>query len=215
MRKVIDLTHTVRENMSLYPGTVKPKLKAVSDYSNDGFKETYISLTSHTGTHMDAPAHVFNDKETLDNMEVRQFVGDALVIDCRDLKKGERITMDKINAVKQLSDKAEFLLFNTGWDKIWDKTEYYEDYPYITKEVAQYIIDTNKKGVGFDLAGIDPVYDKELTLHKQLLKTNKIVIIENLKNLDDIGNELFLFAALPLKYKNADGAPIRALAIIE
>ena len=82
-------------------------------------------------------------------------------------------------------------------------------------EVCQYLLDSGKKGVGFDVIGIDPVSDGNLTRHKMLLSQRDIVIIENLTNLDKVGCGLFTFAALPLKYKDADGAPIRAVAIIE
>ena len=213
MKKVIDLTHTVMENMPVFPGTDRPKLETANTYEENGFKETLITMFSHTGTHMDAPAHIFEGRTSLDSFEAEQFVGYGLVIDCRDLKEGDRITMDRINAVKEKADKAEFIVFNTGWDKNWYKPEYFGDYPYITEEVAKYLIDTKKKGVGLDTIGIDPI--SSLAIHSTLLKDTDIVIIENLTNLDKIGNDLFTFAALPLKFNNSDGAPVRAIAIIE
>ena len=57
--KVIDLTHTIRENMPVYPGTEPPKLSPTSSYESDGFKETLLQMYTHTGTHMDPPAHIF------------------------------------------------------------------------------------------------------------------------------------------------------------
>ena len=84
--KVIDLTHTISEAMPVYPGTEKPKLTTVNTYSKDGFKETLIQIYSHVGTHMDPPAHIFANQKTLDQFSPEQFIGKALVIDCRDLK---------------------------------------------------------------------------------------------------------------------------------
>ena len=74
---------------------------------------------------------------------------------------------------------------------------------------------SGKKGLGFDTIGIDPIADEGLTRHRLLLSQRDIVIIENLTNLDQIGKGLFLFAALPLNYENADGAPVRAVALAE
>ena len=54
--KVIDLTHTIREDMPVYPGTETPELSPASSYEKDGFKETRLHMYSHTGTHMDPPA---------------------------------------------------------------------------------------------------------------------------------------------------------------
>ena len=213
--KVIDLTHYISEDMPVYPGTEPPKLAPANTYEKDGFKETLITMFSHTGTHMDPPAHLFEGRTTLDEFDVSQFVGKALVIDCRDLNEGDCITIDKINAVKDKADKAEFLLFMLGWDKRWGTDDYFKDYPYIDEEVTDYIIKQKKKGVGLDVIGIDPIPDENLTIHKKLFVNNEIVVIENLMNLDLVGDDLFTFCALPLKHVNGDGSPIRAIALWE
>lgn len=212
--KVIDLTHTISESMPVYPGTEGPKLKTANTYQKDGFKETLITMFSHTGTHMDAPAHLFFNKKTLENFPIEQFVGKGLIIDCSDLHAGQRITMDYIDKVYENASKAEFILFYTGWDKYWGTDDFFGEYPYVTEEVVEYLIKNNKKGIGLDTIGLDPIKDGNLTLHKKLLCENDIVIMENLAHLADVGNELFTFVALPLKYENADGAPVRAIAIL-
>ena len=211
--KIIDLTHYISEDMPVYPGTDTPKLQEANTYEKDGFKETLMIMYTHTGTHMDPPAHIFKGKTTLDQFPIEQFIGKAIVVDCSDLKEGDKIQMKHIN--RDLADKAEFLLFYTGWDKYWGNDMYFGDYPYIDDDVIQYIISQNKKGVGLDTIGIDPIDDENLTIHKRLFANNEIIIVENLMNLDKIGMELFTFIALPLKHKDADGSPIRAVAILE
>ena len=213
--KIIDLTHTIAEGMPVYPGTEAPSLKQAPYYEKDGFKETLMTMYSHTGTHMDAPAHLFAHRTTLDAFDASQFVGKALVIDCTDLGEGEKITLEKIASAGSDADCAEFLLFRTGWDKRWGSSDYFGDYPSLTAEAADYLIKSGKKGVGLDVIGIDPIADANLTIHKQLFKESEIVVIENLKNLDLVGGGLFTLCALPMKYYNADGAPIRAIAILE
>ena len=94
--KVIDRTHTIREDMPVYPGTETPELSLASSYEKDGFKETLLHMYSHTGTHMDPPAHLYEGRTTLDQFPADQFVGQALVIDCRDLMEGDAITMDRV-----------------------------------------------------------------------------------------------------------------------
>ena len=236
--KVIDLTHTISEAMPVYPGTEKPKLTTVNTYSKDGFKETLIQIYSHVGTHMDPPAHIFANQKTLDQFSPEQFIGKALVIDCRDLKEGQSITIDKINMNKAAS--ADFLLFflfsrmclHSGfrnrigncrkmligkilfclWDKRWKDESYFNDYPCIDDEVLEFILQGNFKGIGFDVIGLDPIHDENLTRHKALFKNRNIVNIENLKNLDQCGKDLFWFSCFPLKIENCDGSPIRAVA---
>ncbi|MDD2218349.1 MAG: cyclase family protein [Eubacteriales bacterium] len=214
-RKIIDLTHTINEDIPVYEGTAPPTLEAACTYESHGFKETLISMFSHTGTHMDSPAHLFKGKTQLDEFDIGQFAGEAFVLDCTDLSEGDKIDYSYIDRVKQKADAAEFILFNTGWSKKWPQDEYFGNFPYPTDEVVDYIIQTKKKGIGIDTIGIDPISDENLTIHKKLLCNNEIIIIENLCNLEKIGEDLFFFVALPLKYKDSDGAPTRAIAVIE
>ena len=133
--KVIDLTHTIKEEMPVYPGTDKPKFIPANSYEENGFKETMLQIYTHTGTHMDPPAHLFAGRTTLDRFPPEQFIGKALVIDCRDMKEGEPISMEYIRKKGEKVKEADFLLFNTGWDKLWESDAYFGDYPCIDDEV--------------------------------------------------------------------------------
>lgn len=210
--KVIDLTHTIREGMPVYPGTEAPRLIPANSYERDGFRETLLRMTTHTGTHMDAPAHLFPDRPTLDKLPAAQFIGRALAVDCRHLHEGEAITMDCLSPYGALIDQADFLLFNLGWDKRWGTDAYFGDYPCLDGEVLDYIIAGRYKGIGFDVIGLDPIADENLTRHKRLLSARDIVNIENLAHLDQCGRDLFNFSCFPLRLENADGSPIRAVA---
>lgn len=103
---------------------------------------------------MDPPAHIFTNRKTLDQFSPEQFIGKALVVDCRDLKEGQAITIDKINIDK--AKLADFLLFNLGWDKRWNLDTYFNDYPCIDDTVLEFILNSNFKGIGFDVMGLDP-----------------------------------------------------------
>lgn len=213
--KVIDLTQTIAVGMPVFPGTESAALEIVNTYETDGFRETMFHFSSHTGTHMDAPFHLRADGTPLDGFAAAQFVGKALVVDCRDVPAGAEIGMERVEALRPLADEADFLLFCTGWDAHWGAARYFEEYPVVSLEICDYALASGKKGLGFDTIGIDPVADMELPRHKRLLFGRDMVILENLTRLDEIGTGLFLLAALPLKYKDADGAPIRAVAILE
>lgn len=213
--KVIDLTYTIKEEMTVFPGTEMPKLINTSNYEKDGFRETSISIYSHVGTHMDPPAHIYPDRTTLDEFPASQFVGKGLVINCRDLNEGEDITLDCILKYGKKAEEVDFLLFNTGWDKYWGTDKYFGDYPCVNDNVLDYVVNGNYKGIGFDTIGIDSVLDENLSRHKKLFKDKDIVNIENLKNLELCGEEIFKFSCCPLKIENSDGAPVRAIAWFE
>ncbi len=119
--RVIDLTHTISENMPVYPGTEPPVLAGANTYEKDGFKETKLTMYTHTGTHMDPPAHLFSGRTTLDAFPASQFIGKALVIDCSDLKEGKAITLERILQYSKDAENADFLLFHLGWDKRWGR----------------------------------------------------------------------------------------------
>ena len=207
---VIDLTHTIRENMPVYPGMETPRLETVSTYETDYFKESRMTLYTHTGTHMDPPAHVFAGRNTLDQFPPEQFMGKALVINCRDLKEGGIITMEHIRPYGETAEIANFLLFSTGWEQYWGKDAYFGRYPCMDEDVLDFILAGSYKGIGVDTISIDPM--NSLTRHRRLLCEKDIVIIENLTNLHLCGNGLFSLSAFPLKIADCDGSPVRAVA---
>ena len=112
--KVIDLTHTIKEGMPVFPGTEPPKLDPASTFEKDGFRETLLTMYSHTGTHMDAPAHIFQDGTTLDKIDVINFIGKAALIDCTSIVENEEIEYDLIERDQRVDkdsiEKARMVL---------------------------------------------------------------------------------------------------------
>lgn len=210
--KIVDLTHTIWEGMPVYPGTAPPTLQEGSSYEKDGFRETLLSLYSHTGTHMDAPNHLFPEQTTLDQFPIDAFIGTGLVLDCTTKKAGDLITIEDLSPWQEMLEKADFLLFHTGWSQFWGSDAYFGEYPVLNGSVLEYCIQAGKKGIGLDVIGLDPIAQTDLPRHKYLLSRSNTLIIENLTNLDQLGEDLFTLVALPLKFANADGAPTRVIA---
>lgn len=77
---VLDLTHTISGEMPVYPGTEKPVLTTACTIETAGYRETLLHMYSHTGTHMDAPAHMIARGRTLDSYGVEKFVGPGFVL---------------------------------------------------------------------------------------------------------------------------------------
>ena len=191
--KVFDLTHVTHNDMPVYAEPNRPDIKKVAIIEENGYQETLISVFSHNGTHMDSPRHMYTKGETLDKLDIENFVGKAYVLE---LEKGN-----------------ENIEFKSGWSKFWDKKQYYVGYPTLTKEAANYIANTNIKGIGIDMLSVDRYDTSVFEVHHILFEKGKI-IIENLTNLENVP-EKFLFIAAPFKYNDADGAPVRAIAIVE
>ena len=205
--KIYDLTHTIRNDMPVYPGTEQPRLTTACTIEKVGYRETLLHMYSHTGTHMDAPAHMLPDGATLDSYAPEKLAGAAVVVDCR----GEKAISLPLLQRYDLSG-VDFVLFCTGWDKKWGTPAYYENFPCLTAEAAAYLATLPLKGVGEDSISLDPCDSTDFPNHITLMKAD-FINTENLKGLDALLGRRFTFVTLPLKFENADGCSCRAIAM--
>ena len=207
--KVYDLTHTIQNDMPVYPGTEQPKLTTACTIQEVGYRETLLHMFSHTGTHMDAPAHMLLDGAALDSYPADKFAGTAVVVDCRGQ---ERISLPLLQSYDL--NGVDFVLFCTGWDKKWGSPDYYEGFPCLTPDAAAYLATLPLKGVGEDSISLDPCDSVDFPNHITLMRAD-FVNTENLKGLDALVGRRFTFVTLPLKFENSDGCSCRAIAMEE
>lgn len=207
---IIDLSHTLQENMIVYPDSPNPVLDPVATIESNGYNELRITCSTHTGTHIDAPSHILEKGKNLDELNIDTFYGNALVIDCSHQKSIEEACIED-----SLTDYSyfHFLLFYTGWDRYWNTPEYFRNYPVLSSEAAGFISRLHLKGVGIDAPSYDPVISTDLPNHHILLKSG-IILIENLCGLQRIPSGEFIFSCFPLKIDRSDASPVRAVAII-
>lgn len=207
--KVYDLTHTIKNDMPVYPGTEQPRLTTACTIEEAGYRETLLHMFSHTGTHMDAPAHMLPEGTTLDSYDAEKFTGTALVVDCWGQAA---ITLPLLKGYDLTG--VDFVLFCTGWDRKWGSDDYYEGFPCLTAEAAAYLAALPLKGVGEDSISLDPCDSVDFPNHITLMRAD-FVNTENLKGLDALLGRRFTFVTLPLKFENSDGCSCRAIAMEE
>lgn len=211
--KIIDLTHKMHECMPVFPGTEKPMFFPANTLEKDGFAETKFSMYSHTGTHIDAPSHMLKEANSLAQLEINHFIGKAMILDFTHIDNKEISKEDLLKYESKLNG-LDYVLLMTGWSKYWDSDKYFDDFHFLTEEAAEWLTSFNLKGIGIDAISIDDMKTTTFPIHHKLFKHNMIVI-ENLTNLELINKEeSFIFSCLPLKYENADGSPVRAIAIL-
>ena len=210
--KLIDLTQTIAPDMPVYPGTEAPTFSPGCALETDGFLERKIAFFSHTGTHIDAPAHLIANGKTLDRMPIETFFGQAVRLDCRQAS-GAVIDIADLEPLRGELAEADFLLLHTGWSRYWGTAAYFADYPVLSKAAAHWLTAFNLKGVGVDAISVDSADTERFPVHKGLLEKD-ILLVENLANLERISHRCFTFFCMPLKLADADGAPVRAGAII-
>ncbi len=211
--KVIDLSHPVSPGMPVYPGTEPPVFVTGTSIAQAGFLEKKITLFSHTGTHVDAPAHLIEGAMTLDELPVDQFIGKAIVLGLEGCK-GPVIDIKDLERFADAVDEAEFVLIRTGWSRHWGTERYFKRFPVLSLEAALWLADFDLKGIGFDTISPDPMDTEDYPVHKAFMKRDTI-IIENLAHLDLLPDSPFMFSCLPIKFEDADGSPVRAVGIVE
>ena len=209
--KIIDLSRTITPGMQCFPGDMTP---AIERLEADGFRTANVSLCSHAGTHMDAPAHIISERLTLDAMPPETFWGLALLADVRGAA-GREIEIEDVAPHAEKLAEADFLLLRTGWEEKFGTAEYLTDFPTLSREAAEYALSLGLRGFGFDTISADRVESEECPIHKTLLGAGA-VLIENLRGLGALPEgETFLLAALPMPLAQADGAPARVMAVLE
>lgn len=227
--RVIDLSQTLEPDIPKPIGFPDPKSEFFSSIAEGKvINAEKLSFCPHSGTHIDAPYHFFNDLITIDEMPPECILGPAVVIDLRYKKHGfDPIERSEIEEWEKNNGetirKGDAVLLMTGFSKLWKKGKEGEKFltngwPYITKSVADYFVEKSIRLIGvesMDLDLIDP-YDlakAEFIGHKTFLSKG-IYIIENLTNLDKIGSTRCSIIATPLKIKGGTGSPIRLIAIV-
>ena len=131
--RVIDLSHNLYEEMPVYSGTPQPLFQPATTFERDGFRETWLQLGSHTGTHVDAPAHMILGGAFLHELPAAAFVGEGLVMDVAAFAGGE-IPPAHFQARRKQLEHCEFLLLRSGYDSLWGHDEYYRGFPLLSAE---------------------------------------------------------------------------------
>ncbi|OGE85071.1 MAG: hypothetical protein A3J48_02760 [Candidatus Doudnabacteria bacterium RIFCSPHIGHO2_02_FULL_46_11] len=206
MSKIVDLTHTFKENMPVYPGDTPPELYQTRDLAKNGY--TYFQLNSgmHVGTHIDAPLHMIADGQRIDSVSPEKFIGRGVIVDARGVKI---ITADLFK--EKIIKAGDIVLVFTGFSDKYDDPHYFTDFPVIDENFAKKMVELGIKMLGTDT----PSPDKEpYNVHKILLGHN-VLIIENLTNLGELLEiNDFEVIALPVKI-DAEAALARVIARYE
>lgn len=210
--KVIDLSHPIGGTMPVFPGTERPEIIEARTLAGQGYAEKKICLYTHTGTHLDAPAHLLAGAATLDRLPAAAFVGPGCVVDVSGSSESG-IGVDVLEKNRDRLARAEFVLFHSGWAKRWGDPSYFHGYPVLSEEAARLVAALNLKGAGVDAISFDNVDSSALPVHKIFL-SNGMVLVENLCGLEDLADREFVFSCLPLPIAGGDGSPVRAVAIL-
>lgn len=177
-------------------------------------KVLYIS--GHVGTHCDAPKHLRAGRPSLDEIPLERFVGPASVVHLPEKGFDDCwITIDDLAPVADRLIEDSRLLVHTGWDRFWEQdNETYFDKdkaPKFHPDTLAWVRDRKVGLIGVDMPSVCAL----LELHAAVFDADMPpVIVELMTNLDQLPDEVELIC-LPLKIQDGDGAPMRAVALVE
>ncbi len=207
--RTYDVTLTITPQMIVWPGDPPVIMEHTSSIaSGDNANVSQISMSCHTGTHVDAPDHFLNNGKTVENLSLDLLVGRAYVLHLPDVNLiTASILMDA-----DIPPRTRRLLFKTKNSDLWARgnKEFQSDFVGLSVDAAELLVDRNVKLVGVDYLSVAP-FKMGKPVHTILLNAG-VVVIEGL-DLSNVSQGRYTLHCLPLKLGGADGAPTRAILV--
>lgn len=195
----------IDEGMIYYPGNPRPEIEQYRKIPEESTTESRICIGSHTGTHVDAPEHIQEEGATVEELDLKNFYGEAQVLNLKECReKVDREDLEKTEI------KQDIILLKTD-NSSQGYGEFRKNFTYLTLEAVEYLIEKGVKTVGIDYLSLVE-FDGGRKANKAHKKANQeMTVIEGLK-LSDVEADTYTFSGIPLKMKT-DGSPMRAVLI--
>jgi arylformamidase len=206
--KIIDISWPLSDATTGYKDRKILKFEERRSFDKDGYRETTIMIDSHSGTHVDAPAHMLNDGITIDQVSLDSLVGGCIVLDLTDVE--EKITREVLAEHDHEIMENDIVILKTINSSTQATDKFTPHFAYLEISGAAYLAEKKIKAVGIDYLGIEHSQPGHLT-HKELFK-HDITIIEGLR-LGHVAPGEYFFCCLPLSMPGLEAAPARAILI--
>ncbi len=208
MGRIYDITVTITNNLPVWPGDPEVRLERISKIEEgESANVSRVSMSVHSGTHMDAPYHFVPQGKTIDVLPIEALIGPAQVVVVQD-----RVGVITRQVVRECGVQAgvERVLFKTRNSQFWPGKEFRTDFVGVDEGGAEALVELKLRLVGIDYLSIAP-YHESGPAHNILLRS-EIAILEGC-DLTQVKPGLYTLIALPTKFGGADGAPVRAVLV--
>ena len=213
---VYDLSQPVFTDCPQYPDTnPRPaQVRLFYLHAVQGVNKEIVEISTHTGTHCDAPYHFFADGKTIDQIPLETYIAPAVVLDVRHKAPGSAIIPEDLRPALGDIAQGDVALLNTGWGRKRANTrEFLTEYVYLGDAAARALLERGVAGVGIDAVSLGGYGDpaKAGPAHRILLGAGKF-IVEELCFPDAVTDgRKRLFVAVPIKLRGCGGAWTRAM----
>ena len=204
-----DISLPISQSLIVWPGD--PPVKIVQPQHldwGDTCTVSHLEMGSHTGTHVDAPAHFIRGGAGVDELDLYALVGPAHVTWAQ---TADVLSAEVLHSL-EIPPETKRLLFRTRNSDRWhgDETAFAPDFVAVTESGARWLVERGIRLVGIDYLSIGPL-DDPVPAHEVLLHAG-VIVVEGL-NLDGVAPGPYQLVCLPLKLQGGDGAPARAILI--
>jgi arylformamidase len=201
--KIIDISRRLENGMPVWPGDTPFHYEVSWSKAESGSVNVgSLSLSAHTGTHVDAPFHFDDAGKRIIELDLELYIGPARVLDMTGkdsigAKDLENVDLEGIQRV----------LFRTlSWK---NDAEFPEKIPHLEADLGPFLAKSGIRLIGVDVPSVDPIDSKDLHAHHSL-NENGIHILESVL-LDEVEPGDYELIALPLPLVEGDGSPVRAV----
>ena len=201
--RIIDISVPIYPKMATYPGDPQVKFRP---WPGKDWALTEVTLGTHTGTHADAPRHVFKNGRRIDELPLSKFIGPCRVLDMTHVKRA----IEPQDFKKARLRRDERVIVKTR-NSTRRQDRFYPDYVYLSGSATEYLAKLPIALFGIDAFSVKERGSGDLRPHTVLLSRN-IPILERLY-LRRVRPGRYTLIAAPLKLKGLDGAPVRAVLI--
>ena len=204
---LIDLSHPIRDGMPVYPGDPEVRITPALTHTENGVAVERVHLGSHTGTHIDAPAHTVPGARTMADIALDEIVGDAVVLRTR-ATTGYGLADLTCDGDPVPDAVPRIVLIDSGWAAKFDTADTAQ-HPYLDPAAAEELWRRGMRVLAVDTPSPDPTGAEGIPVHDLVLGHDGLVV-ENVANLDRLPSRVRVgFFPLALQ---GDGAPVRAVA---
>jgi kynurenine formamidase len=237
-RRLIDLTMEIYQGMPTYPSVAKPFVHELESYEQmarstgawqygltHAPNHCVIVSGDHIGTHLDSWGHVKPGAPRAESIPLEYCYGPGVVLDLAWKGPGEEISADDIETAVERTGHdlrpLDIVLIRTDAATFRTDPRYLTDHPGMTREAVHWLLDRGIKMMGIDAIGFDVPVAKMFERRKfweahMVMLEREYYHLENLVNLDQIPiAHGFTVSVLPIPYRGASAAPVRAVAIVE
>jgi len=200
---LIDISRRLQNGMPVWPGDTNFSFElSWTKEESESVNVGKLTLSTHTGTHIDAPFHFDENGKKVIDLDPNLYVGEARVIELLDVESIKKVDLEafSLNGVNRL------LIKTNSWK---NDNDFPERIPHIEKDVAAFLKENGITLLGIDVPSVDPLDSKELVAH-HALHENGIHILESI-DLRSVSEGDYELIALPLPLTDADGSPVRAV----